>query len=62
MSDFARDLEEILTPPASRKPLPGSTPQWITQADVDEAVRELREEKERAKAQEDRELTYAGSD
>lgn len=59
---FARDLEEILTPPAARKPMPSPTPQIITKADVDEAARKFREEKERARAQEDKEPTYAGSD
>lgn len=59
---FTRDLEEILTPPAARKPLPSPAPQTITQADIDAAVRKLREEKERVRAQEDKEPTHAGSD
>ena len=62
MSSFTRDLEEILTPPAARKPLPSPTPQIITQADVDEAARKFREEKERVRAREDKEPTHAGSD
>ena len=44
-SRLERDLEEILTPPQHRAELSGPAPQIITQADMDEAVRKLRERK-----------------
>ena len=39
--DFARLLEETITAPTDREPLPGPTPQIIKQADIDRAVAEL---------------------
>ena len=43
---FAKVLHESQTAPCDREPLPGPTPQIITQADIDDAVRKLREDKE----------------
>ena len=42
---FTRDLAELLTAPQDRDPLPGPTPQIITQADIDRAVAQHRAEK-----------------
>lgn len=41
----AETLRETITAPRDRPEVPGPAPQWITQADVDAAVRKLREQK-----------------
>jgi len=49
-SAVERLLEETVTAPQDREPVSGPAPQIITQADVDEAVRRLHEEKDEQKA------------